>query len=509
YLKALKEKDTMKMLDGKYYLADIKNDDDLYLKFCDSLISIYRKNPNKTFPVSIYIDKSHFYFQKARYSLALKELTEAEKALKKIKNDSLQNLLYAWLGLIKDHNKDYKKSLYFFKKAYNFAKRKNYLKDNYIFLSLPANISDEYNNINQLDSAHKYINEAKETYTEHKENAFLGLALFIKGKIEIKEREYSIAIESLQKSIPYFIDDENYRVLIMVYIKIAQCYEKINHYQLSKTYHLKSDSLYELKKIKNRSLKHTFSFLVNHYKKEHNLEKQLHYINKLMDLKEFRFTEKSKIQQTFTNEFDIPKLLEERKRIVEELEAKSRKNQFVFISLLAISIGFIFYQVRKNRIQRKRFEALLYKQKKGNESLINTQVQGSRPKLELSENIITNILKRLEKFEDNNEFVNVNLNLQNLASQFETNASYLSKVVNHYKQASFSNYINQLRIEYCVEQLKHNELWRKYTIKAIANEVGFNKAESFSKAFYKYTELRPSYFIKELKKTQTTNISNE
>ncbi|CAM1363503.1 helix-turn-helix domain-containing protein [Tenacibaculum xiamenense] len=87
-----------------------------------------------------------------------------------------------------------------------------------------------------------------------------------------------------------------------------------------------------------------------------------------------------------------------------------------------------------------------------------------------------------------------------MASKFDTNASYLSKVVNHYKQTSFSNYINQLRIEYCIEQLKNNKLWRKYTIKAIANEVGFNKAESFSKAFYKYTELRPSYFIKELKK---------
>ncbi len=33
---------------------------------------------------------------------------------------------------------------------------------------------------------------------------------------------------------------------------------------------------------------------------------------------------------------------------------------------------------------------------------------------------------------------------------------------------------------------------------AIAEEAGFNTAESFSKAFFKKTGIKPSYFIKEL-----------
>ncbi|NVK53168.1 MAG: AraC family transcriptional regulator, partial [Flavobacteriaceae bacterium] len=42
--------------------------------------------------------------------------------------------------------------------------------------------------------------------------------------------------------------------------------------------------------------------------------------------------------------------------------------------------------------------------------------------------------------------------------------------------------------------------FRKYSVKAIAHEVGFNTAESFSKAFFKFAGIKPSYFIKELNK---------
>ncbi|WP_408031612.1 helix-turn-helix domain-containing protein, partial [Tenacibaculum xiamenense] len=509
YLKALKEKDTMKMLDGKYYLADIKNDDDLYLNYCDSLIEICKNKISKTFPTSIHLEKSNFLFHNGNRHEALIELTLAKNFLKRYPNDSLNNIYLVRLGLVKVYLKKYGQAITLYKKAYTYAKKTNELYNNDTYLSLPLNIITQYQRLNKVDSLLKYSDEAIKLYSDLKEPIFLNFSYFLRGNAFIKLKQYDKAILAIKKAIPSLIEDENYKVLCRAYSEIGKCYDSIKDLQNSLKYHSNADSIYNVRKIKIHSLNSSFSFLANYYKEQQDLEKQLHYINKLLELKEFELTEKNKIQQTFTNEFDIPNLLAERKRIVEEIEARSRRNQFVFISLLAISIGFIFYQVRKNRIQRKRFEVLTSDKKKNIETSIKTPIKDSKPKLELSESIVTDILKQLEKFEDNNEFVNVNLNLQNLASQFETNASYLSKVVNHYKQTSFSNYINQLRIEYCIEQLKNNKLWRKYTIKAIANEVGFNKAESFSKAFYKYTELRPSYFIKELKKTQTTNISNE
>ena len=39
-------------------------------------------------------------------------------------------------------------------------------------------------------------------------------------------------------------------------------------------------------------------------------------------------------------------------------------------------------------------------------------------------------------------------------------------------------------------------MFRKFTIVAIANEVGFNNAESFSKSFHTKAGIYPSYFNK-------------
>jgi AraC-like DNA-binding protein len=46
--------------------------------------------------------------------------------------------------------------------------------------------------------------------------------------------------------------------------------------------------------------------------------------------------------------------------------------------------------------------------------------------------------------------------------------------------------------------LKEDQKFRKYTIKAIAIEIGFNTDQAFSKAFHKKTGVFPSSFIKEL-----------
>ena len=40
-------------------------------------------------------------------------------------------------------------------------------------------------------------------------------------------------------------------------------------------------------------------------------------------------------------------------------------------------------------------------------------------------------------------------------------------------------------------------------VQAIAKESGFNNTESFSKAFYKKTGIKPSYFIRELNKKES------
>lgn len=53
---------------------------------------------------------------------------------------------------------------------------------------------------------------------------------------------------------------------------------------------------------------------------------------------------------------------------------------------------------------------------------------------------------------------------------------------------------------FVIDKLNEDSIFRKYTVQAIAQEIGFNNSEAFSKAFYKKTGIYPSYFIKELEK---------
>ncbi len=130
-----------------------------------------------------------------------------------------------------------------------------------------------------------------------------------------------------------------------------------------------------------------------------------------------------------------------------------------------------------------------------NKSLLITE----KAKLsQLSSQTIQTILKDLSSFEIKQDFLNNNITLVYLALKLKTNSKYLSKTINLHKKKSFSQYINDLRIEYLIEKLKTDKTFTNYTIKAIGKEIGFNTSNAFSKAFFKKAGMHPSQYIKEL-----------
>ena len=124
----------------------------------------------------------------------------------------------------------------------------------------------------------------------------------------------------------------------------------------------------------------------------------------------------------------------------------------------------------------------------------STESQGK-----MSEIVKENILKNLALFESNKDYIDSNCSLETLAKEFNTNKTYLSKIINEDKGYSFSTYINNLRIEYVIQLLKEDKKIRKYSIESISEEVGYNNAKAFSKAFYERIQMRPSVFIKNIK----------
>lgn len=120
--------------------------------------------------------------------------------------------------------------------------------------------------------------------------------------------------------------------------------------------------------------------------------------------------------------------------------------------------------------------------------------------LDINPEAVATVLKQLEKFEREKKFLDQDWTLVKLSAAFNSNTKYLSKVIFHYRNKKFTEYINDLKIDYIIELLKSDKKIRNYTNKALAEESGFSSTQRFTNAFNSRTGISPTFFINELKK---------
>jgi AraC-like DNA-binding protein len=194
--------------------------------------------------------------------------------------------------------------------------------------------------------------------------------------------------------------------------------------------------------------------------------------------------------------FETPRLLAEKEALISSLTKKNRSISFfgwTFIVLFIMSSVGLLYYFKRQRAFKKRFELLLER------GLVKSlEVGNIEQKNHISSEVIRDVLEQLDAFEKSEQFISQEISLHDLAKTFGTNSRYLSRIINLEKEKNFSQYINDLRLEFAFQRLADNDMFRRYTIKAIANDCGFNRAEVFSKAFYRKYKIYPSFYIKKL-----------
>jgi AraC-like DNA-binding protein len=104
--------------------------------------------------------------------------------------------------------------------------------------------------------------------------------------------------------------------------------------------------------------------------------------------------------------------------------------------------------------------------------------------------------QKLESAMDEDKlFLKSKLSLLDLAEHINVNSKYLSQVINKNFNKSFTEYINEHRIEFTKKELlsiRNTNL----TISAISENCGFNSKSTFNETFKKCTNQTPSQFIK-------------
>lgn len=203
-------------------------------------------------------------------------------------------------------------------------------------------------------------------------------------------------------------------------------------------------------------------------------------------------------------------------------EQKQRKvKQFwiiAFVILLLLGLVLIFWFIQKQRKTKTLFNTLLLKEKEANKHYLDidnvlkdlsheTVVQEKKHILNKDQEVkhtinkdkVIQILKKLKTLENEKYYLKQECNLHNMAIELETNTSYLSKIINTQLDKTFSIYINELRINYAISELKRNKKLRAYSALAIAKELGYKNTDSFTKYFKEATGITPSVYIRKIK----------
>ncbi|WP_426482881.1 helix-turn-helix domain-containing protein [Chryseobacterium sp. R2ACT005] len=176
---------------------------------------------------------------------------------------------------------------------------------------------------------------------------------------------------------------------------------------------------------------------------------------------------------------------------------------FFIIALVLVTGGWWYWKRNQNKLHQ-RYETIIENLKK---EVQVTEKQDTEIKPEnnliISEETTTLLLSKLSKFEKSEKFLKKDLTLTSLSNSLATNPRYLSEIIKQYKNKSFNNYINGLRIQFITNKLYDTPIFREYKTSYLAEACGFSSREVFAVIFKKETGVSPSYFISQLKKEKT------
>lgn len=497
--KAKRAEDILRIADGYKFLASSLKDT-ISLIYLDSLIDLTKNIKNKDYPGLAYLWKGRYYFRKSQNKKALQNYLVAFEYAKN-NNNSFQNMAIKHnIGLLKNSTGDFKEAIKFFKENIEYVKTQDTINKYYgIYISSLFAISDSFHRSNIPDSASSYINKGIFKSLKKNDTDSYATFLLLNGVNSYMLQNYDKALDSLYKTAKLNNNSPSYSETnaIYCYQKISESLVGLNREEKAIPYLLKLDSLITKQNYSNDNRK-VFELLIKYFEKKKDVPNQLKFMGKLITLDSISNRRNESLKSEIVKEFDTKLLIAERNRIIKNLKLNQNNSRFKLLILIVtvlILISFVIIYYKRQKLYKRRFEEIIKEKVKLEEPKKNEITQ---EELDIPSDIINDILEKLTVFEKENHFLDSSIKMSLVASKFETNSSYFSKVINVYKGKNFANYVNDLRIEYCIQKLKNDNKFRRYAIKYIGEEVGFKSVQSFSRAFYKNTGIQPSYFIKNL-----------
>lgn len=429
-------------------IAQKINDQKFILKFNNNIAAINSDIGNKNFAIKV-LKENNLIIEKLKFLYSKEEYNKS----KSIINYNLGNY-YQDIYNKSGNNKDLDSSDYYYQKTLVFS-------DNLVLNKIKTTIDIGSNNVTRkkFEEAEKFYNTA---FVLSVENEFIEEQIIAKYNLG----NLNYIIDKFDNSLVHFRHVDS----------------------LSNLYNIKKEEF-----ILSNYYQSKIYFLLNDYNKaKFHLE---------IYSDEFSKHEKKMITQSLeTNN----SLISQKTKDDAIMLNKSLKRNFYYSILWKIVLVILFlillaYLIKTKNEKKKannKIEELL-KEFKSSNNFDNKIV--SNKAIVIDDVKEKRILEKLMVLINKELFLNQDFNLQTVAKRIKTNTTYLSYVINKNYQKSFSEFSNELKINYAVNQIINNPIYRKYSTQAIAESVGFKNNVSFTKSFKKRAGVTPAQFILKMK----------
>lgn len=491
--KAKKQKNNISISKGYKYLGSLQ-DDDLNLVYLDSAIAITDGSLSSFVQGKLYYTKGTVLYKKRAFRKSIDNLLIANKEARKFNySDLIYNSNYM-IAVLTDRIGNHQDAINILKEYPSYLKEKKISKiDTILQLETYFALAIAFYKLKKLDSSNYYNNYGLKKALEYGNDNFYNYFILSSGVALYHQGKYQQALDSINKAITYLKKIDQKPNLAVSYFYKGKILYKQNLKKEGLIYLKKLDTIFQQQNDILPETREGYEMIIDYYKQNNDTKNQLIYTQRLLEVDKVLNQNYRHLQTNIIKDYYTPLLISKK---VESENKNSRKIIYTITLLLTLSIaGLLYYYFRQKRYKRK-FNLLIQSNNQSNPK--SKEQKNHLQELKISKDVIENIINGLQTFEKEKRFLNSNYTLTSLAKELNTNSSYLSKVINVMKHKNFSTYLSDLRIEYVIEEIKSNYQFRLYSIKAIAEEIGFKNTESFSKAFHKKTGIYPSFFIKEI-----------
>jgi len=243
----------------------------------------------------------------------------------------------------------------------------------------------------------------------------------------------------------------------------------------------------------------SYSLLIQYYKTKSDDKSVVFYMAGLLKADSVISADYKYLSGKILRKYNPKKIIEEKRDIESKMLWRTTAGSTLIVALSG-TIGFMIYRHSKTRKRyHQKFRELMEKNKEGKVVAAHTPGPYNEKELGFNEELANELIKRLEEFEKEKEYIEHDMNLAKFSSKLNTNPKYATKILAHARGKGIIEYVSDLKIDYIVDKLHDDKRFRNYTNKALGDEVGFGSTQSFTKAFKSKIGIPPTIYIAELK----------